>query len=223
MGIDPMRLCNHNLYYTTAMELKDKVAQTTGLPVFQVVVEDGEWVEPSDGFNGWRAIINGTEDLIKEFEPGTCMELYRYPDDEETNIELTFNPYVLEYYSESSYPGRWFEIHHLMKLIIAHGLPHNDAYDMHPAKHYLNQRVNYYNEVKPFGASAAIIFCYDHHQECLNYFYEQQWRFEQFVAWGKEQLVFVRFQDLPNIVLQDIDFDKHYLDLFIYDDFSDLR
>jgi hypothetical protein len=219
MGIDLTRLANHAMYYTDAVEMVQKIEAKTGYPVWVSLAENGSWPEPPPTFKGWRHYVDEGKTLQQQLNEHDLITFVRTNEKgEEEDFELS--PYLIDFYSEDFYFGRWFQVQHFADEIREHGLPSPGNYHLHPAEWQLQQRKNYFDYCMKLGSTASVIFCDDLHQEWLEYCYEDLWTLDQFVEWGKKEFIFVRFADLVSF-----DFPKSkpdYYNVFIYDDFQDL-
>ena len=220
MGIDLTRLANHVMSYRNADELVTQIERTTGYPVAIVKEVDGKYQYPPDGFGGWFVHVEEGKTLQKLMDEKDLIEFSR------RNKKLQWesfyiNPFVIRYYAEEFYLGRWSAVKYLADNIRQEGMPLPHQYNAHSSGWQFQNRRNYFDYCKTLGASASVIFCDDKHQEWLDYFVDEAWTFEQFVEWGKKEFIFINFQELTQFKFPSDPND--YYRVFIYDDFGDLR
>lgn len=91
--------------------------------------------------------------------------------------------------------------------------------DVCAGPYVLREREKVPSAIKKFGSTKMLTFCDDYHDEYLD-FIAENWTFDDFVSWGKKELIFVEFEDLP---LFDFPQEKpDYYNVMILDNFSDL-
>ena len=66
-----------------------------------------------------------------------------------------------------------------------------------------------------------ITFCNDLHQEWLEYFFKKKWSVDDFINWGKKELIYVKFSELTTFEFPANE--PEYYNVFIEDDFADLK
>ena len=118
---------------------------------------------------------------------------------------IYINPYVMENNLPDCYLGRWNHTAEMCNLISQYGLRTFEEYkadDLHRqggvggGAYLLEDRKKIPSAVSKFGSKQLLTFCDDYHDEYLDYIAEN-WTFEDFISWGKQEFIFVEFEDLP--------------------------
>jgi len=219
MGIDPTHLINHDLQFTQLGDFVNLFAKRTNMQVKLT-----QWDQPPvSNYCGWDLCYEDYPSLEAYYQTGPLNEIYLrgflYRDD----LSMNIHPNTCEVHHNDFYMGRWFQVKYLADWIKGNGIPPPEAYAKESSDvcWILQNRKRLFEYGQWFGIKHMVIFCDDKHQEWLNYFCDDHWSIEQFVEWGKTELLFVKFQDLVNFNFPD---DKpDYYNVFIYDDFEDLR
>lgn len=222
MGIDSTHIINHKLAYKEPDEFFRKLKTVTGYDTFlgrMSISKTVKEVQPPSDFVGWETYLEDDETLQEKVSndgfSSFCLSGVK------PTIEIEVNPHCMELIGESFYMGRWSGIQYMIDFIRENGIPDISYYDRQDAFYMLKNRKNLFDYTQKFGSSAMITFCGDIHQKWLDFFYHEKWSLEQFIQWGKEELIYVDFQELIHF-----DFPKQqpdYYNVFIYDDFRDLK
>lgn len=222
MGIDPVHIINHKLAYKEPNEFLRKLKTATGYDTFvgrMSISQQVNEVQPRPGFAGWKTYLEDDE-TIEEKVANDGFGTF-YLSDAELSIELEANPHCIELSSEPFYMGRWSDIKHMTDFIRENGIPDKYYYSREDALYMLKNRKNLFEYTQKFGTSAMITFCGDKHMKWLDYFHCEKWSLERFIQWGKEELIYVDFQELIHFDFPEQQPD--YYNVFIYDDFRDLK
>lgn len=226
MGIDPVHLINHNLWFKHTDEFIAQVQQKTGMPVFTERVYDDN--RPSilapPGFTGWLIQTENDLSLQQYFETGELMELYAEGMGGD-GLSMYVNPHLLKVYCEDFYMGRWSSVKYLADWIYENGIPAPEDYETIPVdvKWIFEHRKNLFDFFKLFGTQhpKMLTFCNDKHQEWLDYFFEPKWSMDDFINWSKKELIHVKFSELVNFNFPNEQ--PGYFNVCIEDDFEDLK
>jgi hypothetical protein len=220
MGIDLTRLANHSMYYNRADKLLEQIEAKTGFRVNIVQEVNGKYQYTPDG-SGWVVHIEEGKTLQRQMDENDLIQFDRRNEKLEREY-FYINPYVIHYYAEDFYLGRWSAVKYLADNIREEGLPSSENYDSHTSGWQLRNRKKYFEYCETLGTTASVIFCDDKHQEWLDHFVDEKWTFEQFVEWGKKEFVFANFNELKDFNFPPAGHKDHY-NVFIYDEFKDLR
>lgn len=224
MGIDPVHIINHKLAYKKPEEFIQKLKEATDYDTFVgriAVSKIVEEIRPPENFVGWVTYLEDNDTLEeRELNRESLREFYlqNNTDDE---INFYINPHCFDLSGEPFYMGRWFEVKYIADYIREHGIPDKNYYIREDANYIFKNRKNLFEYAQQFGSTAMVTFCSDKHQEWLDVFIEENWTLEQFIAWGKKELIYVKFQDLVHFDFPDNNPD--YYNVFIHDDFKDLK
>ena len=224
MGIDPVHIINHKLAYKKPEEFISKLKVATGFDIFIgriAVTENVEEIRPPENFTGWVTYLEDNETLEERELNNESLKEYFLHNNTDDNIDFYVNPYCFELNGEPFYMGRWFQVKYMADFIKEHGIPDKKYYENENADFIFRNRKNLFEYAQQFGTTAMVTFCYDKHQEWLDLFIGEKWTIEQFVAWGKKELIYVEFQDLIHFNFPENN-PEHY-NVFIYDDFRDLK
>lgn len=226
MGIDIVHLTNHNLWFKHTDEFIAQVQQKTGMPVFTETYffdNTPNIVAPAN-FTGWTIATEDNLSLQQYFETGEMLELHAIGN-WRNKLSMYVNPFLLEVSCEDVYMGRWSAVKYLADWIYNNGIPSPKNYEAIPAevKWIFENRKNLFDFFKLFGTQhlKMLTFCDDKHPEWLDYFFERKWSMDDFINWGKKELIYVKFTELPNFNFPDEQ--PVYYNIFIEDDFEDLK
>lgn len=222
MGIDAAHILNHKLAYNEPEEFLHKLKTVTGYDTFVGrvgVSKSVKEVNPSPGYAGWQTYLEDEETLEEKVANDGFRSFYL--SGAQNPVVLEVNPHVMELTSEPFYMGRWSGVKHMADFIRENGIPDKHYYEREDALYMLKNRKNLFEYAWQFCTSAMITFCGDKHQEWLEYFHIEKWSLEQFIQWGKDELAYVNFHDLTHFNFPEQQPD--YYNVFIYDDFRDLK
>lgn len=227
MGIDSTQLISHNLHYKHTDQLIQQVEERTGMPVLTTryhYEDDSKCVEAPKGFKGWT--IRTEDDLtLQEFSAtGGMLEMYAHGVWENT-MEIYVNPYLFEFSGDDFYMGRWSAVKAMADYIRENGIPSAKDYGnnssgqfwLFEARKKLFEFCSFFKIPNP----VMITFCNDLHQEWLEYFFKKKWSVDDFINWGKKELIYVKFSELTTFEFPANE--PEYYNVFIEDDFADLK
>lgn len=224
MGKDPIHIFNHTLSIKNTTEFIQQLKVITGHEVFigrmSVCKTVSESFPPPD-FTGWYTLLEDDETLGNMFSKNGHLFFSSLGLDE--YIEIYVYQYCICFSGEQFYMGRWFEIQSMADAIRLHGslVPkYYESTEMKNVSNYLLNRKNLFDYSRQFGSTIMVTLCEDIHQKAIANLVVNNWSIESFIEWGKKELIYVNFQDLPQF-----DFPTQlpdYYNVFIYDDFRDL-
>lgn len=230
MGIDNAHIYNHNMHYTGAKELMQKLTERTGLPVFNSIYDE-EYncvqKEPDD-FVGFSVITHSSLTLQDYIDRKELLE-FENTTSEGWSGYLYINPFVIKNSLDDCYLYRWNHTVHMCRLIRQYGLRTFKEYedcratlltDVWHGPYVVEARRGLPSAIKRFGSTKMLTFCSDFHDEFLH-FISENWTFDDFVSWGKKELIFVTFEDLPYFDFPETKPD--YYNVMILDEFKDLK
>ena len=131
MGIDPVHIINHDLYFKHTDELIQNLKKRTGLPVFEsktYTIENKPPILPPENFEGWNIYTRDGLSLNEHFNEGKLIEVY-LNDTSRNGISMYINPFSfadLQY--DDFYLGRWRSVKYLADWIRENGIPPPEYY-----------------------------------------------------------------------------------------------
>lgn len=226
MGISITHLTNHDLHFTHTDELIRQIQERTGMPVFVEYYKHDEpekQIDAPPDFKGWSVRSEDQPSLQAYFEKGGMLTLYHKTEMGEW-IQVYVNTHLLEFSTDDMYMGKWRNVESLVDWINDHGIPAPQDYEHLSVEvaWIFKARKKRFESMYNLGAKdpKMISFCDDIHPEWLDYFFEEQWGMEEFIQWGKEKLIHVKFSALAHF---DFPEGERNYDVFIEDDFEDLK
>lgn len=231
MGIDNTHIFNHNLQFTTGRQLLDALQQRLRIPAFNTIWGTEEAFEPiiplPPNFEGvYISTDNGLtlDDYIRQKE---LLDFSLITKDNDSGF-FYINQHVIKNSLPETYMHRWNQTANLCQLIRDYGFRTIADYEAEGIDKLwgydfgvgiLAMRAAMLPHLHKWGSTHRLTFCDDKHPEFLD-FIADNWTFEDFISWGKKELIYVDFKDLPYF-----DFPKHepdYYNVMIHDDFADL-
>lgn len=226
MGIDPVHLINHDLWFKHTDEFIAQVQQKTGMPVFTEIYYSDYTpnIEAPANFTGFTMATENNLSLQQYFETGNLLNLNQ-KGNRRNELSMSVNPYLLDVNCEDFYMGRWSAVKHLADWIYKNGMPLPEDYETIPVdvKWIFENRKNLFDFFKLFGTlhPKMLTFCDDKHQEWIEYFFENRWSMDDFISWSKKELVHIKFSELVNFHFPNEQ--PAFYNICIEDDFEDLN
>ncbi len=218
MGIDLARICNHNLHFNNQVQFVNNLSKAFNCNVVPHYTNDENLIG-ADGAMYLDEVDDKTVQDVIDDKDIVSMHVTNSKTPNEYDL-FYINPFVAEFSQDEYYIGRWNTVKHIADELKENGFPNKAFYETNKDDYWFLNRKKYYDFIKTIGGTQSVIFCDDKHQEWLDYFADN-YTIDDYIEWGKKELIFVEFKDL-------IDFDfpekkPDYHNVFILDNFEDLK
>ena len=227
MNTDNTHLIKHNLTYKTASELVNEIESKWHYPVFIEINTSDRFVEAPKDFEGYILEVNDRDGLQEAIDNKDLISGHLKTSEGKKYNNIYINQHVTDYGADEMYMGKWNQTAQMCNWIRKFGMEipenisnENIPWEYHSGPLLLQWRKVCYQYIQRFGASEMITFCCNKNREWFGHM-GKGWTMEDFIAWGKKELIYVEFKDLANFVFPKLEPD--YYRVFIYDDFSDLK
>lgn len=230
MGIDTAQIFNHNIQYQNGAELLQQLQLRLGKPVLNCIYDNDNKLltELPNDFDGYVIYTNHNTTIDYSIEKLDLLD-FDLISTQKIRGHFYINQFVIYNSLPEIFRPRWQFNFEMCNLIKDFGLRNFEDYDKEELSelidhsfgyHLLKERIKMQPSIAKFGSSKMISFCSDYHDVYLDHI-ANNWSFEDFVSWGKKEFIYVEFKDLH---LFDFPEKKpDYYNVFIYDDFSDLK
>lgn len=230
MSIDTAQIFNHNIQYQNGAQLLQQLQLRLGKPVLNCIyINDNELLtELPNDFDGYVIYTENNTTIDYSIEKLDLLD-FNLKSSEDDRGHFYINQFVIDNSLPEVFNPRWQFTFEMCNLIKDFGLRNFEDYESEQLSNMVDYSLGYFllkkrAEMQPniakFGSSKMISFCSDYHDDYLEHI-ANNWSFEDFVSWGKKEFIYVEFKDLH---LFDFPENKpDYYNVFIYDDFSDLK
>jgi hypothetical protein len=230
MGLDTAHIFNHNIQYKHGAELLQQLEKRLGKPLLNVQY-DSKNNYPTKLPKNFDGYIISTENntTIEHIIETTDLLEFDAINPQKNAGHFEINPFVIMNSLTEVYMLRWWQTAEMCKLIREFGMQTKEYYEAKDIPMLVGYSSGCYmlelrKKIQPFiqqlGSTKMLSFCADHHTIYADYI-AANYTFDDFVSWGKKEFIYVEFKDLHLF-----DFPEKKPDcynVFIYDDFSDLK
>lgn len=230
MGVDTAQIFNHNIQYQNSAQLLQQLQLHLGKPVTNLIYNSAcECLTklPED-YNGYIISTENNTTIENAIEALELLDFtYKSPEDDSGYFYI--NPFLIENSLSQIQIPRWQFTAEMCRVIRDFGLHNFDYYEAEDVTrmvdysngcYLLESRKSMQTHIAKFGSTKMISFCCDYHDVYLEHI-ANNCSFDDFVSWGKKEFIYVEFKDLHSFDFPEKKPD--YYNVFIYDDFSDLK